>query len=128
MNRDTHSVWSEFPKPMGFPVLSENKSTDVLIIGGGIAGILCAYKLKNAGVDCILAEAGTMSVAVAVARACSSLFSVSILNGRRARKQISWCSISIDMLIVMDKHSVATARLAERRLSFFSYTNFSSAR
>ena len=58
MNRDTHSVWSEFPKPMGFPALSENKSTDVLIIGGGIAGILCAYKLKNAGVECILAEAG----------------------------------------------------------------------
>ena len=58
MSRDTHSVWSEFPKPMGFPALSENKSTDVLIIGGGIAGILCAYKLKNAGVDCILAEAG----------------------------------------------------------------------
>ena len=43
---------------MGFPALSENKSTDVLIIGGGIAGILCAYKLKNSGVDCILAEAG----------------------------------------------------------------------
>jgi len=58
MNRDTHSVWSEFPKPMEFPTLSENKNTDVLIIGGGIAGILCAYKLKNAGVDCILAEAG----------------------------------------------------------------------
>ncbi|MBO5945338.1 MAG: FAD-dependent oxidoreductase, partial [Clostridia bacterium] len=40
-----------------FPSLSGTKSTDVLIIGGGIAGILCAYKLKNAGVDCILVEA-----------------------------------------------------------------------
>ncbi|MBO5670247.1 MAG: FAD-dependent oxidoreductase, partial [Clostridia bacterium] len=28
-----------------------------LIIGGGIAGILCAYRLKNAGVDCMLVEA-----------------------------------------------------------------------
>ena len=55
---EKHSVWSEFLKPMGFPALSENKSTDVLIIGGGIAGILCADKLKNSGVDCILAEAG----------------------------------------------------------------------
>ena len=34
-----------------------NKSTDVLIIGGGIAGILCARRLKNAGVDCMLVEA-----------------------------------------------------------------------
>ena len=55
---EKHSVWSEFPKSVQFPALSENKSTDVLIIGGGIAGILCAYKLKNAGVNCMLAEAG----------------------------------------------------------------------
>ncbi|MBQ8859350.1 MAG: FAD-dependent oxidoreductase [Clostridia bacterium] len=34
-----------------------NKSTDVLIIGGGIAGILCAYRLKGAGMDCMLVEA-----------------------------------------------------------------------
>ena len=28
-----------------------------MIVGGGIAGILCAYRLKNAGVDCVLIEA-----------------------------------------------------------------------
>ncbi len=33
-------------------------NTDVLIIGGGIAGILCAHKLNSAGVDCLLVEAG----------------------------------------------------------------------
>ena len=55
---DKYSVWSEYSKTMEFPALSENKNTDVLIIGGGIAGILCAYKLKNAGVDYMLAEAG----------------------------------------------------------------------
>ena len=36
---------------------STNVSTNVLIIGGGIAGILCAYKIKEAGVDCMLVEA-----------------------------------------------------------------------
>ncbi len=51
------SVWEKSAPQNEFKALSGNKKTDVLIIGGGIAGILCAYKLKNAGVDCMLAEA-----------------------------------------------------------------------
>ncbi len=51
------SVWTDGIKPPRFAPLKENIKTDVLIIGGGIAGILCAYKLKKAGVDCILVEA-----------------------------------------------------------------------
>lgn len=51
------SVWEKNTQQTRFKALDNNKSTDVLIIGGGIAGILCAYKLKNAGVDCMLAEA-----------------------------------------------------------------------
>lgn len=34
--------------------------TDVLIIGGGMAGVLCAYMLRQAGVDCVLVEAKTV--------------------------------------------------------------------
>ena len=51
------SVWSnsvEFPQ---FERLEGTVKTDVLIIGGGICGILCAYMLKKSGVDCIVAEA-----------------------------------------------------------------------
>ncbi len=51
------SIWEDTARRVHFDALKGNKSTDVLIIGGGIAGILCAYKLKNAGVDCILVEA-----------------------------------------------------------------------
>ena len=51
------SIWGDIEKRVHFDALKDNKSTDVLIIGGGIAGILCAYKLKNAGVDCMLVEA-----------------------------------------------------------------------
>ncbi|MBO5701482.1 MAG: FAD-dependent oxidoreductase [Clostridia bacterium] len=51
------SIWLNDTEPPRFPTLDGNKDTDILIIGGGIAGILCAYKLKNAGADCILAEA-----------------------------------------------------------------------
>ena len=51
------SVWEKDLPRVRFDTLKANKGTDVLIIGGGIAGILCAYKLKNAGVDCLLVEA-----------------------------------------------------------------------
>ncbi|MDD6159514.1 MAG: FAD-dependent oxidoreductase [Oscillospiraceae bacterium] len=34
--------------------------TDVLVIGGGLTGILCALLLQKAGVDCTLAEAGRL--------------------------------------------------------------------
>ncbi len=40
-----------------FPPLSGATKTDVLIIGGGMAGLLCAYELKQAGIDCLLIEA-----------------------------------------------------------------------
>ena len=55
------SIWEKNVSQVQFATRKENKSidvsTNVLIIGGGIAGILCAYKLKNAGVDCRLVEA-----------------------------------------------------------------------
>ena len=40
-----------------FPALRGDRKTDVLIIGGGMAGIICAWKLREAGVDCLLLEA-----------------------------------------------------------------------
>ena len=40
-----------------FAPLEESIRTDVLIIGGGLAGILCARMLAEAGVDCVLVEA-----------------------------------------------------------------------
>ena len=51
------SIWLKTSEKPRFDTLGGNKKTDVLIIGGGITGILCAFKLKNAGVDCLLAEA-----------------------------------------------------------------------
>ena len=51
-------IWSENVQFPSFPKLDGKKKTDVLIIGGGLAGILCAYFLKQKGVDYILAEGG----------------------------------------------------------------------
>ncbi len=52
------SIWEKGTARRRFGGVRGNMRTDVLIVGGGIAGILCAYQLKNAGVDCVLAEAG----------------------------------------------------------------------
>ena len=45
------SVWSETARLPQFPSLHDNIHTDVLIIGGGMAGRLCAYQLQAAGID-----------------------------------------------------------------------------
>ncbi len=52
-----NSIWSETSNFRNFEALNGNMKTDVLIIGGGLAGILCAYMLKESGVECVLAEA-----------------------------------------------------------------------
>ncbi len=50
------SIWRESARLPQYPQLKGDISTDVLVIGGGMAGLLCAYQLKKAGVDCIVAE------------------------------------------------------------------------
>lgn len=39
-----------------FPAARGNLKTDVLIVGGGIAGLLTAYELQKSGVSCVVAE------------------------------------------------------------------------
>ena len=57
MNTIEHSsVWqASFGQ---YPMLKTAISTDVLIIGGGISGILTARLLTDSGVSCVIAEAG----------------------------------------------------------------------
>ena len=50
------SIWNDSVTLSEFNKLQGDKKTDVLIIGGGICGILCAYYLKEAGIDYILVE------------------------------------------------------------------------
>lgn len=57
MGDTVNLVWKENLKPLSFSRLQSDIKTDVLIIGGGMAGILCAYMLGKSGVDCILVEA-----------------------------------------------------------------------
>lgn len=50
------SVWTDSVKMPEFKRLEGNIKTDVLVIGGGICGLLCAYRLKNKGIDYVLVE------------------------------------------------------------------------
>ena len=50
------SIWTDSISLQHFPKLKGDVKTDVLIIGGGMAGILCAYFLEKSGVDYILVE------------------------------------------------------------------------
>lgn len=54
-------IWLRSARMPQFAPLRSDLKTDVLIIGGGIAGILCAWKLKQAGVDYALVEADRIS-------------------------------------------------------------------
>ena len=51
------SIWDKTAQIGAFPSLEGQIQTDVLIIGGGIAGILCAYELERRGIDYALVEA-----------------------------------------------------------------------
>ena len=50
------SIWSDTVTLPTFEPLNQDIKTDVLIIGGGITGILCAYMLEQAHVDYVLVE------------------------------------------------------------------------
>ncbi len=55
-----NSLWENIPKYSRFESLNQDLKTDVLIIGGGITGILCAYLLHQADVPYALVEAETV--------------------------------------------------------------------
>ncbi len=52
------SIWTQTAELPPFAPLDRDLHTDVLIIGGGMAGVLCAYQLAQAGADYALVEAG----------------------------------------------------------------------
>ena len=53
-------LWEQTAELNHFDCLDGDIKTDVLIIGGGMAGLLCAYQLHQAGVPYVLAEADTL--------------------------------------------------------------------
>ena len=52
------SLWDKTVKMPWFDPLNGDLQTDVLVIGGGIAGLLCAHLLQDGGVSCTVIDAG----------------------------------------------------------------------
>lgn len=57
---DNRSLWTQDVTMPRFPRLERDIKTDVLIIGGGMAGVLTAYMLRQRGIDCVLVEQNTI--------------------------------------------------------------------
>jgi len=51
------SVWQEKEEISAYPEVSGSISTEILVIGGGMAGILCAWKLQETGREVVVVEA-----------------------------------------------------------------------
>ena len=54
------SIWEKTARLPKFQPLDRDIRADVLVIGGGLTGLLCAHELTQAGMDCVLAEAGRL--------------------------------------------------------------------
>lgn len=52
----TPSLWLSEAKSLEFPTLFEDTACQVLVIGGGITGLSCAYELNKAGFEVVLVE------------------------------------------------------------------------
>ncbi len=58
------SLWTQNVKETEFPSLDKSIKTDVLVIGGGLTGVLCAHMLGHAGVEYTLVEANRIGSGV----------------------------------------------------------------
>lgn len=60
MDNNTISYWNMTAQKDKYPRLERDLDTDVLIIGGGITGISCAFNLAKKGIKPVLIETGDL--------------------------------------------------------------------
>lgn len=58
------SIWQQERSRVRYPKFKSDKRTQVLVIGGGMAGVLCARKMQQEGKDVILVEADRLGTGV----------------------------------------------------------------
>ena len=80
------SIWTRTADMPSFTPLEGDLKTDVLVVGGGMAGLLCAYWLNRAGVDCALVEAGRLCGGVTGNTTAKLTFQHGLLYARLLRE------------------------------------------
>lgn len=78
------SIWKSESEMKKLSVLNEDISTDVLVIGGGITGVLCARMLSDAGVKTTLVEAKAIGSGVT----CNTTAKITLQHGLLYQKII----------------------------------------
>ena len=100
------SIWKKTAELPEFHTLTKDIRTKVLIIGGGMAGILCAYFLQRSGVDYCLLEADTI---------CSGV------TGNTTAKITSQHGLIYDSLISRAGREIADGYLRANELALKRY-------
>lgn len=64
IENNNRPLWLDTTEMKSFSPLDKNIKTDILIIGGGLAGILTAHRLKEAGKEVVLVEANRLGMGI----------------------------------------------------------------
>ncbi len=102
------SVWQCSGDIKQFEKLKGDIKTQVLIIGGGLCGILCAYYLKQSGIDCIVVEgsriaSGTTDKTTAKITAQHSLIYDKLIRSYGAEKAQMYLDVNLRALREYEK-------------------------
>lgn len=81
------SVWSETVSPPSFPRLEKDISVDVAVIGGGMAGVLCAALLRERGLECAVLESDRVGGGITANTTAVLSVQTETLYADRIRKQ-----------------------------------------
>ena len=79
------SIWTTTVDMPSFAPLDGDLNTDALILGGGMAGLLCAHYLDRAGVDYALVEADRLCGGVTANTTAKPTFQHGLLYGKLLR-------------------------------------------
>jgi glycine/D-amino acid oxidase-like deaminating enzyme len=117
--------------PFQYPRLTDNISSQVAIVGGGISGALSAYFLTEAGVECVLLDGRTIGLGSTCASTSLLQYEldaplhqlIGTVGKTNAVRAYQLCGLSIDILVdIMDKIGFPEF---DRRKSLY-YTSHSS--